>query len=172
MKFSGKPLVTVNSKVVQLKRGEERLPLLLSALPPGWQEQMQKRGLYNFPDPPRKPRMENRKHVKNKDTGELQYEEDRKDPAYQEKFATAYARYQAVKLAAHLRLDSSVCFDAQQPATTEKSEVWLDYGDELAKEVYGDAGFTDEEVSALLEQASKLQADLDIDGASDSFLSQ
>jgi len=170
MRINGKELLKKNQKRVKLTRGSEELEILLSPIPPGWNERMRSLGLLEWPSPPKRPVMHNNRPVVNPKTHKVELVEDEADPEYRRKSVECGRRVQCLRLAACLKDDPQVEFEAKEP-TGQSREEWEAYADRLKKEMTDPAtGFTDEEVGVLLDHAESLGATvIDMDVAVDFF---
>lgn len=171
MKIAGKELTNHNRDILTLCRGGEKVELVVMAVPPGFDELQEVRGLATAPTPPlRVVRQGYGKGqiVKGPDGKALQ-ERDLKDPEWVAEFSRWQQRMNAVTLAAVLR-ESDAAFDAVPP-TSDDASAWAEYADALAKEINDpDSGFTSKEIRAILDAAEKLACKLDVEGQLNSFL--
>lgn len=170
MKLHGKQLVLQGHKRIKLVRGTDSFELLLSPLPPAWNERMRALGMYDWPQPPRRPLMHKDRPVINPKSGRVEVVEDENDENYRKKFSELSRRNQMLRLAAHLKNDANVQMDTQEPTSNNKEE-WLAYADALKNEFcHPEHGFTDNEISEILDAADKLESVLDLDAAVEDFL--
>jgi hypothetical protein len=173
LKIAGKTLATRNTKCVHLVRGEERYPILVCALPPGWEGKMRAIGLFNNPPKPKiaaKEKIPGSGLFVKDSAGNVIYEEDRQDPVYRDAITKFSNRIQAIRLAEHLSMDPTVQFDSVKPQSTELAE-WLAYGDALAQELESpEGGFTDGEIEEILNVGDKLGSSIDLTAGVGHFL--
>lgn len=170
MKLHGKQLVLQGHKRIKLVRGNEAFELLLSPLPPAWNEKMRTLGMYDWPSPPKRPLMNKERPVINPKTGRVEILEDENDENYRRKLADVSRRNQMLRLAAHLKHDPNVQLESQEPQQDTK-EAWTAYADALKAEfTHPEHGFTDNEINNILDCAEKLESVLDLDEAVNDFL--
>lgn len=170
MKLHGKQLVLQGHKRIKLVRGSQSFELLISPLPPAWNEKMRSLGMYDWPNPPKRPLMHRDRPVINPKTGRVEVLEDENDEGYRSKLSAFTRRNMMLRLASHLKNDPNVELDAQEPQEDTK-EAWTAYADALKEEfTHPEHGFTDNEISSILEHADKLESVLDLDEAVNDFL--
>lgn len=170
MRLHGKQLVLSAHKRIKLVRGTESFELLLSPLPPAWNERMRSLGMYDWPNPPKRPLMHKERPVINPKTGRVEVMEDENDEGYRRRLSEVTRRIQVLRLAAHLKNDPNVELDTEEPENDSK-EAWVAYADRLKAELtHPEHGFTDNEIGEILDFADKLESVLDLDEAVNDFL--
>lgn len=170
MKIGGKALVTRHRITVILKRPDGDYPLVVTALPIGWESKMLQTGAFDRPVPPLTvPRKADGTVVVNPETKRADPVENRNDPDYVREVSLWYARQQAVRLRQHLSGDSSIEWDAVPPEGNTKS-AWLAYADALVAEIAA-AGLSEAEVEAIVGVGSRLENSINLREALESFLS-
>lgn len=172
MKVGGKRLATRNSQKVVLTRGEDKIELTVTALPPGWDSRIHAIGLLDDrPTPPRVPKQEKGLYVK-KANGIIEYEDNIRDPGYRAAVLKYNARLDALQLAEMLALDPTVEFETTKPTSTSLAE-WQAYADGLISELEDqESGFTSAEIDQILAVGRKLEGSIDVEAGAGHFLSQ
>lgn len=170
MRIRGQELVVCNTKDLRLKRGDVEFTITVAAYSPGFQERLRGLGLLDFGKPPKKLKLDAKKRPIFNQDGTPYFEDQVDDPNYVAQRNKAVARWQALRVAEALRKSEDLEFDAKQPEGFDK-DAWATYADHLAAELCDpERGFTDAEITTILDVADKLEGGLNPMAAVDDFL--
>lgn len=169
MLISGFDIKKPNTQVVTLVRGEDRVPLIVSALPNNFLNKYRKHGLCEWPEAPLKVKMSGKKIVMDKTTGQPVTEVDDKDPEFLQKNTRVSRHFGALTLRGSLRLETKIIWPVEEPSESAGDDEWLVYADALADAVE-QSGLTFEEITEISKTSRKIAKPLDITEGAEDFL--
>jgi hypothetical protein len=169
MKVGGKSALVKNSKSLTLKSGDEKIDLVLTAVPMGWRDKILKTKAFVFPEAPKKPLKDNKGKVIRREDGTAEIFQDEEDQEYKEGMADVGARFRAVKVYQILKEDSNILFDSQEPVSLNTDE-WLKFSKSILEEL-AQFGLTEAEIISIDYLGDKLSVRVDMDQVKTDFLS-
>ena len=170
MQIGQKTLSTKNTRTVTFYRGQELITITVGPLPPKYMERLRAKVLVR-PEPPKKP-VETKPGIYLREGNKVVFSEDDNDPLYVEAASRFYSMVVTAKLTAYLSYDPNVQFSAAKPSAgyDEDPAAWRAYFEQVYLEITDpDTGFTNAEVSHLMEAGDSTELKVDIEESTKTF---
>ena len=166
MKIGGEKVTGINVKTVKFYRGQKEYTLKVCPPSMGLAESIAP--YLTSPTPPTKPMIKANGLPAVGADGKVIQEADMDDPGFQAAMLQVYKRKLAVELKDALREDAEVTVQTVEPEVFSK-DSFTEYADSLWAEIV-EAGFTEAELTHILEASQELALVVNVDDAVDGFL--